>query len=67
MPQRKRYSLTAIGEELCQKSARELLVNIETYYFDLTEGLVCRFFLSEEEFHLIIQERLDKLNIFIGA
>lgn len=65
MPQRKRYSLTAIGEELCQKSARELLGNIETYYFDLTVGLACRFFLSEEEFHLIIQERLDKLNIFI--
>ena len=65
MPQRKRYSLTAIGEELCQKSARELLGNIESYYFDLTVGLACRFFLSEEEFNLIIQERLDKLNIFI--
>lgn len=65
MPQRKRYSLTALGEELCQKSVRGLLGNIETYYFDLTVGLVCRFFLSEDEFQQIIQERLDKLNIFI--
>ncbi|MDA8441165.1 MAG: PadR family transcriptional regulator [Peptococcaceae bacterium] len=65
MPQRKRYSLTATGEELCQISARKLLGNIETYYFDLTVGLACRFFLSEEEFRLNIQERLDKLNIFV--
>ena len=65
MPQRKRYSLTPVGKELCQVTARNLLGNIETYYFDLTVGLACRFFLAEEEFHLIIQERLDKLNLFI--
>lgn len=65
MPQRKRYSLTAAGEELCQISERKLLGNIETYYFDLTVGLACRFFLSEEEFHLNIQQRLDQLNSFI--
>lgn len=65
MPQRKRYSLTPSGKELCQVTARSLLGNIETYYFDLTVGLASRFFLAEEEFHRIIQERLDKLNIFI--
>lgn len=65
MPQRKRYSLTPVGKELCQVTARNLLGNIETYYFDLTVGLACRFFLAEEEFYLLIQERLDKLNIFI--
>lgn len=65
MPQRKRYSLTAEGEELCQNSARKLLANLEPYYFDLTVGLACRFFLSEEEFRVAIQERLDKLNRFI--
>ena len=31
----------------------------------ITVGLVCRFFLEEEEFQLIIQKRLDKLNVFI--
>ncbi|WP_434512563.1 PadR family transcriptional regulator [Desulfitobacterium sp. AusDCA] len=66
MPQRKRYTLTSEGEELCQKSARDLLANIEPYYFDLTVGLACRFFLSEEEFRLVIQERLKKLNRFIS-
>lgn len=65
MPQRKRYTLTAAGEELCQKSARNLLANIETYHFNLTVGLACRFFLSEEEFRLVIQERLAQLNFFI--
>lgn len=65
MPQRKRYTLTAAGEELCQKSARNLLANIETYHFNLTVGLACRFFLSEEEFRLVIQERLAQLNLFI--
>lgn len=65
MPQRKRYTLTVAGEELCQKSARNLLGSIEPYYFDLTVGLACRFFLSDEEFRLVIQERLDKLDRFI--
>lgn len=65
MPQRKRYTLTPVGEELCQKSVRNLLANIEPYYFDLTVGLAGRFFLSYEEFHLVIRERLDKLDRFI--
>lgn len=65
MPQRKRYSLTPAGEELCQISERKLLGSVETYYFDLTVGLSCRFFLSEEEFRLNIRKRLDQLNIFI--
>ena len=66
MPQRKRYFLTAPGKELYQDSTRKLLGNIESYYFDLTVGLACRFFLSEEEFNRIIEERLDKLSVFIG-
>ncbi len=65
MPQRRRYFITAAGKLLYQKSASKLLGNIESYYFDLTVALACRFFLSEEEFHRIIQERLDKLSVFI--
>lgn len=65
MPQRKRYFITASGKELYQDSSRKLLKNIESYHFDLTVGLACRFFLSEEEFHRIIQERLNKLSMFI--
>lgn len=67
MPQRRRYHLTSEGETLFKESATALLQEIEPYYFDLTVGLACRHFLTENEFRQIIQERLAKLNKFLSG
>ena len=66
MPKRRRYFITADGERLVLDSLREILTNIEPYYFDLSVGLACRRFLEKREFEKLIQMRLEKLNDFIG-
>jgi Predicted transcriptional regulators len=65
MPERKRYYITGKGEDLILDSLREILHNIEPYYFNLSIGLACRSFLEKEEFSELIRIRLDKLNKFI--
>jgi DNA-binding PadR family transcriptional regulator len=67
MPQRKRYIITSKGDELLRDSTREILRNIEPYYFDLTIGLSCRKFLEKEEFDELIEARLNKLELFLKS
>jgi DNA-binding PadR family transcriptional regulator len=65
MPERRRYYITPRGEALVLESLREILTNIEPYYFDLSVGLACRRFLDKREFEKLIRVRLEKLNAFI--
>ncbi len=66
MPQRKRYYITSKGDGLFFDSLRDILSNIEPYYFDLSIGLACRRFTDKQEFKELIKTRLDKLNVFIS-
>lgn len=65
MPQRKRYYVTAEGNYAFDDAAIKVLKNSELYYFDLTVGLACRYFMETEIFNKSIQERLNSLNHFI--
>jgi len=67
MPQRKRYSITSKGDELFLNSTKEILQDIEPYYFDLSIGLSCRKFLKKEEFDELIEIRLNKLELFLKS
>jgi Predicted transcriptional regulators len=65
MPQRRRYFITEKGRELLLESVREVLKNIEPYYFDLSIGLACRELIDKDEFVELIKMRLEKLEKFI--
>ncbi|WP_026884084.1 PadR family transcriptional regulator [Clostridium akagii] len=65
MPQRKRYHISSKGDEIFFDSTREILQNIEPYYFNLSIGLSCRKFLEKEEFDELIEVRLKKLESFL--
>jgi len=65
MPQRKRYYITSKGEKLFLDSTREILQNLEPYYFDFSIGLACRKFLEKEQFDELIEARLNKLELFL--
>ena len=67
MPARKRYFITSEGDEMLLGSVKEILQGFEPYYFDLSIGLACRQFLSDEEFSELIQTRLEKLDLFIDG
>lgn len=67
MPLRKRYCVTSKGNELFLDSTRDILQDIEPYYFDLSIGLSCRKFLKKEEFDELIEIRLNKLEIFLKS
>ncbi|MHB1652568.1 MAG: PadR family transcriptional regulator [Desulfitobacteriaceae bacterium] len=65
MPQRKRYYVTAKGNNAFDEAAAKVLRKSELYYFDLTVGLTCRHLMEPEIFRQTIQERLNSLNDFI--
>lgn len=67
MPPRKRYQITAKGDQLFKQTARKLLENNEYYYFDLTLGLASRHLLDDGEFQSAVRERLNKLNAFLDG
>ena len=65
MPERKRYYITASGDEIFMESVKEKLKHVEFYHLNLNVGLACRQFLDQDEFKNIIIERLGELTIFI--
>lgn len=66
MPERKRYHVTAEGNNAFAKATVELLEKSELYYFDLTVGLACRNLMEPGAFRRSIQSRLNSLNDFLA-